>query len=76
MMIADVPLPPKNPETTPEVVATYCLPSIASLILMRQRMTVCPRLGVSLIYFDSQRGAADLEFRASVHDCGTGIAQV
>jgi len=29
MMIADVPLPPKNPETTPEVVATYCLPSIA-----------------------------------------------
>jgi len=29
MMIADVPLPPKNPETTPEVVATYRLPSIA-----------------------------------------------
>ena len=25
-MIADVPFPPKNPETTPEVVATYCLP--------------------------------------------------
>jgi hypothetical protein len=28
-MIAEVPLPPKNPETTPEVVATYCLPPIS-----------------------------------------------
>src|SRR5215469_16739776 len=27
MMSADVPVPPKKPETTPEVVATYCLPS-------------------------------------------------
>jgi len=26
---ADVPDPPKNPDTTPDVVATYCLPSIA-----------------------------------------------
>src|SRR6266581_5766648 len=25
-MTDDVPEPPKNPETTPEVVATYCLP--------------------------------------------------
>jgi len=29
MMIADVPLPPKKPDTTPEVVATYCLPPIS-----------------------------------------------
>ena len=29
MMIADVPLPPKNPDTTPDVVATYCLPRIS-----------------------------------------------
>jgi len=28
-MIAEVPLPPKNPDTTPEVVATYCRPSIS-----------------------------------------------
>ena len=28
MITADVPEPPKNPDTTPEVVATYCLPSI------------------------------------------------
>ena len=27
--IADVPEPPWNPEITPEVVATYCLPSIS-----------------------------------------------
>jgi len=26
MMIAEVPLPPKNPEIEPEVVATYWLP--------------------------------------------------
>src|SRR6476620_1679001 len=29
MMIADVPLPPKKPDTTPDVVATYCLPPIS-----------------------------------------------
>jgi hypothetical protein len=29
---ADVPPPPKKPDTTPEVVATYCLPSIAYVI--------------------------------------------
>src|SRR4030095_16718694 len=28
-MSADVPRPPKKPETTPEVVATYCLPPIS-----------------------------------------------
>jgi hypothetical protein len=28
-MIAEVPLPPKKPETTPDVVATYCLPPIS-----------------------------------------------
>src|SRR5882757_6943089 len=27
MTIAAVPCPPKKPETTPDVVATYCLPS-------------------------------------------------
>src|SRR5262249_28735783 len=26
MTTAEVPLPPKKPDTTPEVVATYCLP--------------------------------------------------
>jgi len=26
---AEVPDPPKNPDTTPEVVATYCLPPIS-----------------------------------------------
>jgi len=46
MMIADVPLPPKNPETTPEVVATYCAPfaesKLVAVVLTSMGMMVSP----------------------------------
>jgi hypothetical protein len=62
-MIADVPLPPMNPETTPEVVATYCLPAIivaddaaADRTAVLKRYSVLPLLAsvrLTRVSFDS-----------------------